>query len=205
MPFNTTCNLLKSKFSNPKKFIKHLRRGDTNAYAFLAELYYDKLCDYATNLARDNFKSEDIVQNVIVRMWQQRENLNPNVSIKNYLYRSVYNEFIDQYRKDMAISALEKKYIESIDLISETDDEGENKRLIALIEQEIDLLPNKCKETFLLSKKEGLTYNEIAEYQDVSVNTVEKQMVKAFSILREKIKEKMLSFLFFVFCKKKKV
>ncbi len=196
---------MKSKFSNPKKIIKHLKRGDTKAYTFLVELYYDKLCDYATNLARDNFKSEDIVQNVIVRMWQQREHLNPNVSIKNYLYRSVYNEFIDQYRKDMAISALEKKYIESIDLLSETEDESENKRLISLIEQEIDLLPNRCKETFLLSKKEGLTYNEIAEYQNVSVNTVEKQMVKALSILRVKIKEKMLSFLFFLFYKNKKI
>ena len=99
-------------FSSQKKLIKHLKKGNTSAYSYMVDLYYKNLCDYASNLARDNFKSEDIVQNVIIRMWQQREKLSPNISIKNYLYKSVYNEFIDQYRKEIAVTKLEKKYIE---------------------------------------------------------------------------------------------
>lgn len=77
------------------------------------ELYYEPLCSYAKNLARDNFRSEDIVQNVIVRIWLQREKLNANITIKNYLFRSVYNEFIDQYRKSTAITALEKNILKA--------------------------------------------------------------------------------------------
>ncbi|WP_034044969.1 RNA polymerase sigma factor [Wocania ichthyoenteri] len=196
---------MKKKFSDQKKLIKHLKRGNPNSYKYLVELYYDKLCDYASNLARNDFKSEDIVQNVIVKMWQQREKLNINLSIKNYLYKSVYNEFIDQYRKEIAVSSLEKKYIENIDSFIEIQNEDETKRLISLIEKEIEQLPTKCKETFLLSKKDGLTYIEIAEYQNVSVNTVEKQMVKAFSILRKKAKEKIIPFLFLLFKFNKKV
>ena len=165
----------------------------------MVDLYYKKLCDYASNLARDNFKSEDIVQNVIIRMWQQREKLNPNISIKNYLYKSVYNEFIDQYRKEIAVTKLEKKYIEGLDTAIEIKDASETNRLMTLVQNEIEQLPPKCKETFLLSKQDGLTYVEIAEYQNVSVNTVEKQMVKAFSILRKKMKEKMMSFIFLLF------
>tara|TARA_B110000444_G_scaffold135240_1_gene127039 strand:+ start:247 stop:759 length:513 start_codon:yes stop_codon:yes gene_type:complete len=165
----------------------------------MVDLYYKKLCDYASNLARDNFKSEDIVQNVIIRMWQQREKLNSNISIKNYLYKSVYNEFIDQYRKEIAVTKLEKKYIEGLDTAIEIKDVSETNRLITLVQNEIEQLPPKCKETFLLSKQDGLTYVEIAEYQDVSVNTVEKQMVKAFSILRKKMKERMMSFIFLLF------
>ncbi len=199
-----TLNFLKGKFSNDKNLLKQLKKGNTKAYSFLADLYYTKLCGYASNLARDDFKSEDIVQNVFVRIWQQREDLNPKISIKNYLYRSVYNEFIDQYRKEMAISTLEKKYIEGVDALVEIEDDKEDKRILSLIEQEIEQLPAKCKETFVLSKKEGLTYVEIAEYQNVSVNTVEKQMVKAFSILRKKVKEKIVSFLFFLFNKELK-
>ncbi|WP_242134457.1 RNA polymerase sigma factor [Aestuariivivens marinum] len=195
---------MKGKFSNDKNLLKQLKKGNTKAYSFLADLYYTKLCGYASNLARDDFKSEDIVQNVFVRIWQQREDLNPKISIKNYLYRSVYNEFIDQYRKEMAISTLEKKYIEGVDALVEIEDDKEDKRILSLIEQEIEQLPAKCKETFVLSKKEGLTYVEIAEYQNVSVNTVEKQMVKAFSILRKKVKEKIVSFLFFLFNKELK-
>lgn len=190
-------------FSNQKKLIKHLKKGNSLAYSYLVGLYFKELCNYATSLARDDFKSEDIVQNVIVRMWQQREKLNTNILIKNYLYKSVYNEFIDQYRKDLSISVLERKYIEVLDSFIEVKEENETKRLITLVEKEIEQLPNKCKETFLLSKKNGLTYREIADYQNVSVNTVEKQMVKAFSILRKKLKDKMTSLLFILFGKVK--
>lgn len=190
-------------FSSQKKLIKHLKKGNTGAYSYLVDLHYKELCDYASNLARDNFKSEDIVQNVIVRMWQQREKLNTNISIKNYLYKSVYNEFIDQYRKEVAVTKLEKKYIEGLDTVIEVQDITEINRLMTLVQNEIERLPPRCKETFLLSKQEGLTYVEIAEYQNVSVNTVEKQMVKAFSILRKKMKEKVMSILFLLFGTKK--
>ncbi|MDO5979095.1 RNA polymerase sigma factor [Flavivirga spongiicola] len=190
-------------FFSQKKLIKLLKKGDARAYSYIVDLYYKKLCDYASNLARDNFKSEDIVQNVIIRMWQQREKLSSNVSIKNYLYKSVYNEFIDQYRKEIAVTKLEKKYIEGLDIVIEIQDVTETNRLMTLVQNEIERLPPKCKETFLMSKQEGLTYVEIAEYQNVSVNTVEKQMVKAFSILRKKMKEKIVSFIFLLFDIKK--
>ena len=144
-------------FSSQKKLIKHLRKGNTGAYSYLVDLYYKKLCDYASNLARDNFKSEDIVQNVITRMWQHRKKLDPNISIKNYLYKSVYNEFIDQYRKEISVTILEKKYIEGLDKVVEIQDEGETNRIMALVQNEIEQLPPKCKETFLLSKKNGHT------------------------------------------------
>lgn len=190
---------MNKSFLNQEKLTKALKKGDTNAYTFLVEHYYKMLCDYAYNLARDDFKSEDIVQNVIVRMWQQRQKLNPKMSIKSYLYKSVYNEFVDQYRKEIAVTKLEKKYIEGLDSFVEEQDEDETNRLIHLVKKEIDLLPPKCKETFLLSKQDGLTYNEIADFQNISINTVEKHMVKAFSILRKKMKEKMISFLFLLF------
>jgi RNA polymerase sigma-70 factor (ECF subfamily) len=188
-------------FSSQKKLLKHLKKGKTGAYTYLVDLYYKKLCDYASNLARDNFKSEDIVQNVFTRMWQQRKKLNPDISIKNYLYKSVYNEFIDQYRKEIAATNLEKKYIEGLDTVIEMKDATETNRLMTLVQNEIERLPPKCKETFLLSKQEGLTYVEIAEFQNVSVNTVEKQMVKAFSILRKKMKEKITPLLVIIFDK----
>jgi len=187
---------MEKNFSDQKILIKHLKKGNTIAYTYLVELYYEKLCDYARNLARDDFKSEDIVQNVIMRMWQQREKLNSNISIKNYLFKSVYNEFVDQYRKDIAISALEKKYIEGLDTVFEAQDIDNTERLTTIVMRAIDQLSPKCKETFLLNRKEGLTYIEIAEFQNVSVNTVEKQIGKAIRKVREKLKDKIKTVLF---------
>lgn len=185
---------MKTDFLNNRKLVQHLKKGNEIAYTYLVELYYEKLFYYASNLARDSFRSEDIVQNVFIRMWQQREKLNFNISIKSYLYKSVYNEFVDQYRKDIAITSLEKKYIEDINSNIESSDNDKTERRIALVEKEIEQLPPKCKETFILNKKEGLTYVEIAEFQNVSVGTVEKQMNKAFCLIRNKLKGKMLSF-----------
>ena len=187
---------MKKLFNNQKDFIKHLKKGDDFAYSHLLDLHYKELCDYATSLARDDFKSEDIVQNVIVRMWNKREKLNTDMSIKNYLYKSVYNEFIDQYRKDLSVSILERKYIEGIDYFIENEGDSKARRLMEIVTKEIKQLPKKCKETFLLSKKSGLSYKEIADFQNLSVNTVENQMTKALSILRKKLKNNMKFLLF---------
>jgi len=170
-----------------EKILKELINGDNSAYVRLIDLYYKDLCNYATSLARDDFKSEDIVQSVIIRLWEKRKRLDPSISIKKYLYRSVYNEFIDTYRKARSVSAVERKYIEKLDSIIENEEDENSKRLIKEIKKLADELPPKCKETFWLSKESGLTYKEIADYQNVSVNTVEKQMVKAISYLRKKL------------------
>ncbi len=187
---------MSANYTNQKKLLKHLKKGKTPAYTYLVDLYYEQLCNYAKNLARDDYQSEDIVQNVIVRIWQQRDKLNSNINIKNYLYRSVYNEFIDQYRRSNAITALEKKYIEGLDIVLEDEDFNNSERIMAMVMKTVENLPPKCRETFLLSKKEGLTYIEIAEYQNVSVNTVEKQIGKAIRIVRETLKDKIRTVLF---------
>ena len=82
----------------------------------------------------------------------------------------------------------------------ENESEEELWAQIKLANQEIQNLPPKCKETFLLSKKEGLTVIEIAEFMNVSKRTVESQMNKAFRILREKLSDKIKAVLFILIC-----
>lgn len=184
--------------SDYSKLIASLRQGHDFAYNQIIDTFYRELCLYATQLSRDAYRSEDIVQNVIIRLWEKRKSLHPNLNLKSYLYRSVYNEFVDQYRKEMATTALEKKYLEELDRYMETDQE-KMEDLIRLVRNEIEQLPDKCKETFLLSRSEGLTYGEIATYMNVSVKTVETQMTKAFSLLRKTLGEKMNGLLFLLF------
>mgnify|MGYP003634355758 CR=1 FL=1 len=183
---------------NEEKVVELLKKGNIKAYDYLFNTYFVELCNYATNLCRDRIKSEDIVQNVIIRLWKKRKKLESDISLKNYLYRSVYNEFVDQYRKDSAITVLEKKYIEGVEKFYESKDEPEVERLYQILKKEIEKLPPRCKETFILNKIEGLTYTEISEFQKVSINTVEKQMVKALKILRSNLKQKVEMFLLLV-------
>lgn len=192
---------MSNTFSNDLNLINALKQGEPKAYAFLVDFYHHKLCTYAFSLTNDEALAEDVVQNVFVKVWRNRTNLKPNFSLKNYLFRSVYNEFIDQYRKRKPVISLEKKHIDAISSIVEKEDEKSLERLITVVKQEIDKLPPKCKQTFLLSKQEGLTNVEIADYLNISIKSVEAHITKAFSILRKKVGEKVnlvLNLLFIV-------
>lgn len=85
------------------------------------------------------------------------------------------------------------------------EDESLTNQKIEFLYSEIEKLSPRCKETFLLSKKEGLTCIEIADYLEISTKTVENNMIKAFSILRKKMKEKFNTLILLLFTDPNKV
>lgn len=186
-------------FSSNSQLIEALKSGDSKAYTFLMDTYYHKLCVYTYSLVHDQDIAEDIVQNVFIRTWKKRDQLKADFEIKSFLYKSVYNEFIDYYRKQKSVFPLENKYISALSSVVEDEDEQSLEKLLKLVKLEIQNLPPKCKEIFLLSKQEGLTNIEIAEYKNVSVKSVEAHITKAFSILRKSVGNKMSSVLFLLF------
>ena len=194
-------NILKMKiaFLNDKEFISSLKKGDSKGYQFLVTSYHQKLCVYANSLTNDSDLAEDIVQNVFMSIWKNRNKLKDQFVVKSYLYKSVYNEFIDQYRKKKAVLTLEKKHIDALTYMVEEEDEKSLEKLISIVKKEIDKLPPKCKQTFLLSKEEGLTNLEISEYLNISIKSVEAHITKAFSVLRKSIGNKVNGILFLLF------
>ncbi len=181
---------MQKQFTDNGVLIESLKEGDAQAYTFLVDKYHHRLCVYAYNLTNDYDLAEDVVQNVFIKTWKHRLKLKPDFSIKSFLYRSVYNEFIDQYRKRKYVFPLEKKYIDALSTLVEDEDEKSLEKLIAMVKKEIDNLPPKCKQTFLLSKQDGLTNIEIAEYLNISIKSVEAHITKAFSIIRKSIGDK---------------
>lgn len=179
-------------------FVEKLKNGDNNAYTLLMNDYYKNLCGYANLFTKDPSKSEDIVQNVFVKIWIYRKKIDPNIPIKKYLYKSVYNEFIDQYRKNKSVISLEEKYLKVIDTIID-DNSLDIEKLMMNVNREIDKLPEKCKRVFILNKKEGLTHNEIAEYLQISTKTVESHITRAFKILNQKLGNKIKNILIIIF------
>jgi len=196
---------LDKNFQNNTVLIEHLIKGNEKAYIYLIKSYHKTLFIYALSLCNDHNMSEDIVQNVLMRTWEFRKNLKTNHSIKGFLYKSIYNEFINLYHRNQSISSLEKVYIETLDEIIDDRNADSLKKKIDLISNEIERLPAKCKQTFLLSKKEGLTNMEIAEYLDVSIKSVEAHITKAYAIIRKKVSSKIHSVLFLLFGLRKRI
>ena len=148
---------MSTSYLKSTNLIKALKLGEEKAYTFLVENYHHKLCVYAFSLSHDHDNAKDLVQDVFIKVWQQRSKLKEEFSIQGFLYKLVYNKFIDDYRKKKSLVLLEKKYIDALDIIVEEVDETKLEKMIDLVKLEIEQLPPKCKQTFLLSKKDGLT------------------------------------------------
>ena len=178
--------------------IEKLKKGDYQSYSFLMNNYYKNLCGYANLFTKDPSKSEDIVQNVFVKLWIYRNKIDSKIPLKRYLYKSVYNEFIDQYRKNKSIISLEEKHLNAVDIIIENND-IDFEKLMKTVNKEIEKLPKKCKKIFLLNKKDGLTHIEIAEHLEISTKTVEGHITRAFKILNQKLGNNIKSLFIILF------
>lgn len=170
--------------------ITALKSGDESAYKFLFNHYYSDLLYYVTALTNNSDKAADIVQDAIIKIWKQRATIQINTSIKNYLFSAVYHQFIDAYRKEKSQSNLldqlkSEAILERLDL-----HENDQKQRLHQIKKLISTLPPKCKEIFLLSKQDGLRYQEIGSTLNISVKTVEAQITKAFRLIRKGVQAK---------------
>ncbi|MEE9364863.1 MAG: sigma-70 family RNA polymerase sigma factor [Cellulophaga sp.] len=188
---------MKIDFSDDKTLKNELEKGNHQALVFLMDKYHHPLCLHIYSLSNNYEGAQDIVQNVFLKLWENKSKTQSIKSIKNYLYRTSYNGFIDYWRKDKKMLSLEKIHLETLNTITEDNNEPLLKKQISLVKREIQKLPPKCKETFLLSKKEGLTNLEIASILNVSVRTVESHINKAFKILRKKLQNKTKTILFY--------
>ena len=160
------------------------------------DLYYQPLCAYVNSLSKDYELSQDIVQNIFIKLWEDREKVHNIKSLKNYLYASAYNGLTNEWRKNKRMLAIEEKHLLLLNEVTLKEDEEVLQRQIKLIKLEIQRLPPKCKEIFLLSKQGGLTNIEIADFMKISIRTVEAQMSKAYRLLRERLKNKIKPILF---------
>ncbi|WP_150452308.1 RNA polymerase sigma factor [Arenibacter lacus] len=178
-----------------KLLVSRLKNGEEAAYIALVNRYSQQLFVYALGLSKDHAQAQDIIQNVFLKAWEQRKNMEIHTSLKNFLYRFVYNEFINQYKRKRSTKILEETYFRSLEKAVLAQNEPSHQEIIQKISNEIASLPPKCQQVFTLSMREGLTNREIAEYLNISIKTVEAQITKAYKILREKVgKEQQLVF-----------
>lgn len=165
-----------------------LSKGDPYAYTEIFERYKQLLIKHAFQITQNKDEAGDIVQDVFLNLWQKKDELQIQRSLSAYLYKAVQNRVFDLIaRKQVA-----EKYQKSIASFIEegqciTDEQLREKELAALITKEIDALPKKMREIFLLSRQEEKSYKEIAEQLQISDQTVKLQIHNAVKRLKTRI------------------
>lgn len=151
-------------------------------FDILFKRYYRQLCLYAAHyLKGDIAASEDIVQDCFVKLWQQ-EAKRDITDKRAFLYSTVRNACIDTLRRQHPeMTSIDPSDLEEVISDEEAVDRSEQE---AKVWETIDALPDRCREVFLMAKRDGMTYNEIAEALNISVKTVEHQISKALKKLR---------------------
>ena len=181
------------RFSD-QEILSNISIGNNDAFEFVFLSFYNELCIYACGILRDIDSAEEIVQDVFVKLWENRVELSIKLSIKAYLYRAVHNQCVNyldhiQVRKKYALE-LTKNYRDLISPVS--SDHPIANLLVQELEDKINQslldLPEQCRKVFLLIRYEDLSYNEAAEKLGISINTVKTQLQRAISRLRENLK-----------------
>ena len=154
---------------------------------------YRPLCLYALHYLGDVDLAEDFVQESYTALWEKLLEGAHILNRKSYLYMMVRNRCLDHLRKKGIPTESLKPY-DTYGIIDD-DDAQERSQTEAKLWTAIDSLPEKCREVFILSKRDGLKYEEIAEELGLSVNTVRNQISKALKVLKEGI-HKLYMFFF---------
>lgn len=159
---------------------------DLSSFEKLFRELFKPLCGFAMKYVGDLDEARNLVHEVFIIVWEKFDTLPPDMNYRSYLYTSVRNRSLNYLR--------DRKNHLSIEKVSEYKFSEENTQLEAAeLEKEIELainsLPDKCRQVFELSRMEGLKYAEIADKLGISVKTVEAQMSKALSVLRDHLGE----------------
>lgn len=175
-----------------------IKKGDKKAFSFLFESFYRPLCNYAYQFLEDIEESEEIAQDIFVKLWEKKSTIEIEASVKNYMFRSVRNLCLNQIQHNK----VKKQYSEKIRENSKQDMDDSRFFLEPGLEEEIskaiDSMPEKRKEIFRLSREEGLKYKEIAGELNISVKTVEAQMGLALKHLRKKLNKYSTNYFLFL-------
>jgi len=170
--------------------IVRLKAGDQTAFELLFHFYYSGLVMYSTQFTADRMDAEEIVQDFFVRFWQKHQQILLTDSLKGYLFLSVKNSCLN-YLKHKKV---EERYIQKMAELSSRHIAYDPDLYLASELQEkvknaIDLLPEKCREIFIMSRIQGLKNEEIATNLNISKRTVETQISKALKVLRVELKD----------------
>lgn len=171
-----------------QQLIALMKQGDHPAFNEIYKRHSPKVFYQVNQMLRDRDAAKDLVQELFIAVWTKAINIKEDTKLGGYLYIAAQNRVFKLIQQ----GKLKNDYLQSLSEFTSqmnfaTNEAVGEKELQTLIDLEIAKLPPKMKQVFELSRKENLSYHEIAQQLDISDNTVRKQVSNALKILRDKL------------------
>ena len=181
--------------------IEHrIMMGDEQAFELLYRRYFVRLCAFANKFLIDPQSSEEVVQDIFLKLWENRLTLRGDGSGKSFLFQAVHNKSLNL----LAHKKVVNRYSEMVKAIYSNPEEFDvhdslmAKELNLRIQVIVNDFAPECKKIFLMSRAEGKKHHEIAEELNISIKTVETQINRALKKLRIELSDYMIIALIFL-------
>ena len=192
-------NLSLDQFLNDNELVRKLQKGDVEAFDLLYEKYSVKLYSFGLKYLRSAAETEELVQSVFLKIWENHKQLNKELSFKSYLFTIAYNDICKLFRKR---NYMQKFITEAMHENSQTSSEMQEgidyKSVLSRVQQIIDKLPERQKEIFRKSRLEGKPSKEIAEEMKLSPGTVDNYISEALKFIRGRLQKEDLALILFL-------
>lgn len=183
--------------NNEQQLVKLLQKGNVEAFDSLFGVYSSKLFGFACKYFRNDADAEELVQEVFVKVWENRQSIKSEYSFKSYLFTIALN----QIRKHFNKKAASLRYLESLqddvftsEQASNDDYETALQKLNLIIEQ----MPERRREIFIKSKLEGRSSKEVASELNITAGTVDNQVSEALKFIRNQMKSGNIDMILFM-------
>lgn len=170
------------------EIVEKIRSGDQYAFKRMFHSYYSKLCVFSNSHVKSLDVARDVVQEVFIKIWDNHEEFEIRHSLKGYLYQAVRNQSLNYIEKSNQKRRLGEKLRKHEELLKEENPADLNtEELTQKVWRLVDELPERRRSIFILYRKHGLSYKEIAEVMGIKRKTVENQMGKSLQFLRDRL------------------
>jgi len=169
-----------------KRLTLQLKDGSESAFTALYKMHASKLYANLFYFLKEEDIAKELLQDIFLKVWNQKENIDPEKSFKAFIYKIGHNLIYDHFRR----AALDRKLTDTfISKFAEDYTHVEEQLLYKeashILQQAIDGLPSQRKMVFMLCKLEGKSYKEVSEIMNISVSTISDHIVKATKSVKE--------------------
>jgi len=168
-----------------KDLISRFKSGDMAAFKKIYDSFSKPLYRFALSYMKDSFEAEEIVQDVFLKLWEKRDEIDEQKSFKSYLYRITVNKIFNEL-KHRVVKRKYDQHLLNIDQVSEETPESslQFQELNNKLEHILSKLPEQQRNIFIMSRWQGLSNAEIAQNLSLSARTVENQIYRAAKFIK---------------------